>query len=80
MIILTAAALGIIAGLTRSAFSIALIAALIAVTFAAAALVSAGPVSAYHLFYAIIGYNSGLVGYGAALYAIDRFRVLRLSR
>lgn len=78
MIILTAAALGLVAGLTRSAFSIAFVAALIAVTFAAAALVSAGPVSA--LFYAIIGYNSGLVGYGATLYLIDRFRVLRLSR
>ncbi|MHC2363538.1 hypothetical protein ACVIOG_005679, partial [Rhizobium leguminosarum] len=45
MIILTAAALGISAGQMRSAGVIALVAALIGMTFALAAITSPGPVS-----------------------------------
>ncbi|ANM08754.1 hypothetical protein B5K08_01170 [Rhizobium leguminosarum bv. trifolii] len=74
MIILTAAALGITAGQTRSAAAIALIAALIGITFAAAAITSPGPVSILAFVYAVLGYNGGLMLFVLGLYAKTRLR------
>ncbi|AIC25466.1 MULTISPECIES: hypothetical protein [Rhizobium] len=79
MIILTAAALGISAAQMRSAAAIALIAALIGITFALAAITSPGPVSLLALLYAILGYNGGLILYVLGLYAHARFRAPRVS-
>ncbi|WHO73272.1 hypothetical protein [Rhizobium sp. BT03] len=69
MIILTAAALGITAGQTRSAAAIALVAALIGITFAVAAITSPGPVSILAFVYAVLGYNGGLMLFVLGLYA-----------
>jgi hypothetical protein len=80
MITLTAAALGISAGQTRSAAAIALIAALIGITFALAAISSPGPVSLLALVYAILGYNGGLILFVVGLYASARLRALRVSQ
>ncbi|EJZ22053.1 hypothetical protein NE852_23170 [Rhizobium sp. Pop5] len=80
MIILTAAALGISAGQMRSAAAIALIAALIGMTFALAAICSPGPVSLPALVYAILGYNGGLILFVLGLYASARLRALRVSQ
>ncbi|ANL26194.1 hypothetical protein AMC90_CH00313 [Rhizobium phaseoli] len=79
MIILTAAALGITAGQTRSAGAIALIAALIGITFALAAVCSPGPVSLLAFLYAVLGYNGGLILFVLGLYASARFRAPRVS-
>ncbi|PDT17072.1 hypothetical protein CO670_10095 [Rhizobium sp. J15] len=78
MIILTAAALGISAGQMRSAGVIALVAALIGMTFALAAIFSPGPVSLLALLYAILGYNGGLILFVLGLYASARLRALRV--
>ncbi|OHV26685.1 hypothetical protein EOS93_15165 [Rhizobium sp. RMa-01] len=74
MIILTAAALGITAGQTRSAAAIALVAALIGITFAVAAITSPGPVSMLAFVYAVLGYNGGLMLFVLGLYAKTRLR------
>ncbi|MBX4940151.1 hypothetical protein [Rhizobium binae] len=79
MIILTAAALGISAGQMRSAGAIALIAALIGISFALAAVFSPGPVSFLALLYAVLGYNGGLILFVLGLYAHARFRTPRVS-
>ena len=79
MIILTAAALGISAGQMRSAGAIALIAALIGISFALAAVFSSGPVSFLALLYAVLGYNGGLILFVLGLYAHARFRTPRVS-
>ncbi|EJC82148.1 hypothetical protein Rleg4DRAFT_3854 [Rhizobium leguminosarum bv. trifolii WSM2297] len=74
MITLTAAALGVSAGQTRSAAAIALIAALIGITFALAAITSPGPVSILAFGYAVLGYNAGLMLFVLGLYANSRLR------
>ncbi|MBX5220346.1 hypothetical protein HJC04_08505 [Rhizobium sp. NLR8a] len=79
MIILTAAALGISAGLMRSAAGIALVAALIGMSFTLAAITSPGPVSLLALVYAILGYNGGLILFVLGLYASDRLQAVRTS-
>ncbi|MBX4955265.1 hypothetical protein [Rhizobium lentis] len=79
MIILTAAALGISAGLMRSAGVIALVAALIGITFAVAAITSPGPVSLLALVYAVLGYNGGLILFVLGLFASARLRAVRTS-
>jgi fumarate reductase subunit D len=81
MIVLTAAALGISAGQMRSAGVIALVAALIGMTFALAAISSPGPVSILAFVYAVLGYNGGLVLFLLGLYANARLRrAMRLAR
>lgn len=67
MIILTAAALGVSAGQMRSAGVIALVAALIGMTFALAAITSPGPVSIVAFVYAVLGYNGGLMASRSSL-------------
>lgn len=80
MIILTAAALGISAGQMRSAGVIALVAALIGMTFALAAITSPGPVSLLAFVYAVLGYNGGLMLFVLGLYANARLRrAMRVS-
>ncbi|MBX5205129.1 hypothetical protein [Rhizobium sp. NZLR1] len=74
MIILTAAALGISAGQTRSAAAIALVAALIGITFAVAAITSPGPVSILAFVYAVLGFNGGLMLFVLGLFANARLR------
>ncbi|ARM86658.1 hypothetical protein RHEC894_CH00305 [Rhizobium sp. CIAT894] len=74
MIILTAAALGVSAGQMRSAAAIALVAALIGMTFAVAAITSPGPVSILAFVYAVLGYNAGLMLFVLGLYASSRLR------
>ena len=74
MIILTAAALGISAGQMRSAGVIALVAALIGMTFALAAITSPGPVSILAFVYAVLGYNGGLMLFVLGLFAKQRLR------
>ncbi|MBY5456677.1 hypothetical protein ACOJBM_25765 [Rhizobium beringeri] len=74
MIILTAAALGISAGQMRSAGVIALVAALIGMTFALAAITSPGPVSILAFVYAVLGYNGGLMLFVLGLFANQRLR------
>ncbi|EUC00563.1 hypothetical protein PMI07_003849 [Rhizobium sp. CF080] len=74
MLFLTAASIGICVGMMRSAFSIALIAVMIAATFALATAVSPGPASYFNLLIAIIGYNAGLIAFLAGLFALDTRR------
>ncbi|TCL72068.1 hypothetical protein [Rhizobium sp. BK251] len=74
MILITAMTTGIFTGAMRSAFSVALVAALICLSFAAAAAVSPGPVSILSLAVAIAGYNAGLIAFFGALIAFDRRR------
>src|SRR5262249_20607433 len=54
MIFITATMIGIAAGLIRSAFSVAMIAALIGLSFAVAAIVSPGPVYIISLLLAVV--------------------------
>lgn len=74
MLFLTAASIGICAGMTRSAFSIAFTAFLIVVTFAAASIVSAGPTSYLNLLIAILGFNFGIANFVGGLLVIRRVR------
>ena len=74
MIFLTAASIGFCAGSLRSAFSVALIAVLITVTYAASALVSPGPIHIADLAMAIGGYNAGLLNLLAGLLVVRRLR------
>lgn len=61
MIFLTASLLGLVAGMTRSAFSIAFVAVLMLAAFALATLLSAGPGHYLNLLSAVLGYNVGLI-------------------
>jgi hypothetical protein len=74
MIFATAMTIGIVVGLTRSALSVALVAALMGFVYVAALVVSPGPVSFLSLVLAVAGYNSALLGHVAVLLAVDRFR------
>lgn len=74
MLFLTATSIGICAGMTRSAFSIAFTAFLIVLTFGLASLVSAGPTSYLDLLIAVFGYNAGLINFVAGLMVIRRLR------
>ncbi|RWX76714.1 hypothetical protein EPK99_13630 [Neorhizobium lilium] len=62
MLFLTASLLGLAAGLTRSAFSVAMVAALLVASFALATFLSTGPTAYFKLLTAVLGYNCGLVG------------------
>lgn len=61
MLFLTASSIGIAAGLTRSAFSIAMAAFLIVATFALASILGSGAPHYLKLLIAIVGYNAGLI-------------------
>ena len=61
MLFVTGALLGICAGLLRSAFSIALVAALIVFAFLLAGALSTGGWPLGKLAYALFGYNLGLL-------------------
>jgi len=74
VLFLTAASIGICAGMMRSAFSIAFVAFLIVVTFGLATAVSSGPASYLNLLIAMLGYNAGLINFVAGLIVIRRFR------
>lgn len=74
MLFLTATALGVCAGMMRSAFSIAFVAFLIVVTFVVATIFSTGPASYLNLAIAILGYNAGLIQLVISLLAIRRLR------
>ncbi|MCC2613339.1 hypothetical protein ABK249_03985 [Neorhizobium sp. Rsf11] len=74
MLFLTAASIGVCAGMMRSAFSVAFIAFLIVATFALATLTSPGPASYLNLLIAILGYNAGLINFLAGLLLIRRLR------
>lgn len=74
MIFLTAMTLGIVAGLSRSAFTMAMTAVLIGVAFGVAALVSTGPLALYPFLLAIAGYNFGLIDLMLAALVIHRLR------
>lgn len=74
MIILTAFAIGLLATGLRSVVCYALAGCLIVATFAAAALVSTGPVSPTLLLFAILGYNAGIAAAVGGYLAIDRLR------
>lgn len=76
VIFFTAMALGVSAGLLRSAFVVALVAMLIGLDFALAAVLAGGPVPFASLGYAIAGYNAGLIElvFGAYLLARRRAR------
>ncbi|WP_117193047.1 hypothetical protein [Rhizobium terrae] len=74
MLFLTAASIGVCAGMMRSAFSVAFIAFLIVATFALASVVSTGPTSYLDLLVAILGYNAGLINFIAGLLVVRRFR------
>jgi hypothetical protein len=75
VLFLTAASIGICVGMMRSAFSIALIAVMIAATFALATAVSPGPASYFNLLIAILGYNAGLIAFLTGLFALQTRRV-----
>ncbi len=74
MLFLTAASIGICAGMLRSAFSIAFIAFWIAATFGLATAVSVGHTSYLDLLIAILGYNAGLINFLAGLIVVRRLR------
>ncbi|MEZ2132613.1 MULTISPECIES: hypothetical protein [unclassified Sinorhizobium] len=74
MIFITATMIGIAAGLIRSAFSVAMIAALIGLSFVVAAIASPGPVHILSLLLAVGGYNAGLFTFLATLMIIDRLK------
>ncbi|MBP1841760.1 hypothetical protein J2046_000004 [Rhizobium petrolearium] len=74
MLFLTAASIGVCAGMMRSAFSVAFIAFLIVTTFALATLTSSGPASYLNLLIAILGYNAGLINFLAGLLLVRRLR------
>lgn len=74
VLFLTAATLGLCAGLMRSAFAIALVAVLISLTFVVASLVSSGPWAFGALLAAILGYNFGLISFFAGMLLATRLR------
>lgn len=67
MIFLTAGLLGLCAGLTRSAFSIAFVAVLMLAAFALASGLSAAPTHYLNLLSAVLGYNAALISLVAGL-------------
>jgi len=80
MIILTATALGLTTAQLRSAFAAALVAFLLGTSFAAAAVVSKGPVSFWALASAVVGYNAGLVLALILTFLAARLRFRRILR
>lgn len=80
MLFLTATGIGFAAGMMRSAFCIALTAALIVMTFALASFVSVGPVHYLRLLYAILGYNFGIVMLIATYAVFARLRPVKPSQ
>ena len=70
MLFMTAVTLGLTAAMLRSAFSMALVAVLMLVAFAAAALT--GPVSFIDLAIALGGYNLGIFGLVAGMLVFSR--------
>lgn len=80
MIILTAVALGLAAGQLRSALMATFVAALIGIVFVAAAIASAGHVSALRLVMAVAGYNSGLILTVLGPYFLARLQAARRPR
>jgi 1,4-dihydroxy-2-naphthoate octaprenyltransferase len=66
MIVATCILIGLAAGMTRSVLSIASVAVLIGLTFAAATLTSMSPTSFLALGMAVAGYNLGLIAFVAA--------------
>ena len=74
MIILTAFAIGLLATGLRSVVCYALAGCSILLVFAAAAVVSAGPVPLTLLLLAILGYNAGIATAVGGYLAAERFR------
>jgi hypothetical protein len=74
VIFATAMTLGIVVGMMRSAASVAIVAALMGLSFIAAMVVSPAPVSFLSLVLAVAGYNTALLGHVVALLAFDRAR------
>ncbi|MDE1159960.1 MAG: hypothetical protein PW791_17120 [Neorhizobium sp.] len=74
MLFLTATGIGFAAGMMRSAFCIALTGVLIVAAFALATLMSVGPAHYFHLLYAILGYNFGIVMLVASYALFSRHR------
>ncbi len=74
MLFLTAASIGICAGIMRSAFSMAFVAFLIVLTFALATITSPGPASYLNLLIAMLGYNAGLINFLIGSLIIRRLR------
>jgi hypothetical protein len=74
VLFLTAASIGVCAGMLRSAFSMAFVAFLIVVTFALATITSPGPASYLNLLIAMLGYNAGLINFLACLLIVKRLR------
>ena len=61
MLFLTATAIGVSAGMMRSAVAVAAVAVMIVCTFIAASLLSIGPWAFGKLLIAVLGYNFGVV-------------------
>lgn len=74
MIFATAMTLGIVVGMMRSAASVAIVAALMGLSFIAALIVSPAPVSFLSFVIAVAGYNAALLAHVVALLAFDRPR------
>jgi hypothetical protein len=74
VIFATAMTLGVVVGMMRSAASVAIVAALMGLSFIAAMLISPGPVSFLSLVLAVAGYNAALLGHVVVLLAVDRTR------
>ncbi|MCJ7995181.1 hypothetical protein J5N58_12555 [Rhizobium cremeum] len=76
MIFLSTMAIGIAAGMTRSAFAIALVALLIPLVFVMALILPPAPASLLPLATAVIGFNIGLVDLLLVLFACRKAHVL----
>jgi hypothetical protein len=74
VIFATAMTLGVVVGMMRSAASVAIVAALMGLSFIAAMLISPGPVSFLSLVLAVAGYNAALLGHVVVLLAVERTR------
>ena len=74
MVFVVALAIGVAVSMTRSVASIALSAALIGLTFVAAALLSEGGVSILSLLLAIAGFNCAFAGQLAIMLALPQRR------
>jgi len=73
VIILTAAAIGLLAGLSRNIVTVITAGILIFATFVGAALFS-GSASYLDLIFAILGFNAGLINLVIATALVDRVR------
>lgn len=74
MIVLTAFAIGLLATGLRSVVCYALAGCLIVAAFAAATMISMGPISLTPLVLAILGYNAGITSAVGGYLAVDRMR------